>query len=84
MIASLPSALHGWINLFISHWMMVNKWVGVNGHILASHVRGHTGIPQSDAASPTVLSFFLWEGFEAVQAELCQLGGQFFGSLLYG
>ena len=50
--------------------MMVNKWVGVNDHILASHVRGHTGIPQSDAASPTVLSFFLWEGFEAVQAEL--------------
>lgn len=79
--ATLPPGLHGWINLLISHWIKVDKWIGINGHILSRPLNGHTGIPQGDAASPAILSFFLWQGFEEVQSELNLMGGQFFQAI---
>jgi len=59
----------------------VNKWIGINGHILGKPLNGHTGIPQGDAASPAILGFFLWQGFEEVQNELRRMGGQFFQAI---
>lgn len=49
LIASLHSGLHGWINL----------WVGINGHILASPIRGHTGIPQLNQNFANLVVSFL-------------------------
>ena len=59
LMASLPSGLLGWINLLLSHWIKVNKWIRINGHILGTPLNGHTGIPQGDAVSSHIKLLFV-------------------------
>lgn len=59
LMASLPSGLLGWINLLLSRWIKVNKWIRCNGRILGTPLNGHTGIPQGDAVSSHIKLLFV-------------------------
>lgn len=57
--------------------MVSKKWFGANGYTLEEPFIGSTGIPQGDGASPIILAFMIWPGFQEVQERLTRLGGTF-------
>ena len=73
--SALPASMQPWIVLLISQWSQLTKWISINGHVEKKYLTGGTGIPQGDAASPLILSIFLWQGYEMV-GDMLKKNGQ--------
>ncbi len=73
--SALPALMQPWIVLLISQWSQLTKWISINGHVEKKYSTGGTGIPQADAASPLILSIFLWQGYEMV-GDMLKKNGQ--------
>ena len=75
---NLPIGLQRWCRLLLTQWMVSNKWFGANGYTFEEPYIGEIGIPQGDGASPIILAFMIWPGFQQVQERLSGLGGSFY------
>ena len=68
--ASFPKGLLKWLKLLLHQWSNTRRWFSFGGIVDETSWTMATGIPQGNSASPLLLAFYLWQGFNDVETAL--------------